>query len=235
MIPSARAASPPKSPRLLKLEFRGASYNWFDLRKTDAVFHPHFVQIFRQNIVNYFDVPLERQLLFDDDGLLLSEDDVRRTILGGGGLVEAEPGEQQVQSMLSTGAPTAAGTVRGAAGTVNVVHWSTTSVLSTGAPPQQVQSMLSTGAPPGVHVVHWSTTAAGTVNVVWTRAPSHNVRRRTIPDGRGSRREQWKNGRTRRRLYPRKSVPERILSQRSYVYYSILLSSENRVAAFLVR
>eukprot|EP00392_Amoebophrya_sp_AT5.2_P006422 g6434.t1 len=68
-------------PRILKLEYQGNVYNWFDLNQTEAARHDDFIDILRQNIVNYYQVPHEYQLLFDNDGLLIEPADVRRAVL----------------------------------------------------------------------------------------------------------------------------------------------------------
>jgi len=52
----------------LSIEFRGSSYNWFDLSNTDALYHSDFAEILAENVVTYFGVPLEEQFLMDENG-----------------------------------------------------------------------------------------------------------------------------------------------------------------------
>ncbi|CAD7968302.1 unnamed protein product [Amoebophrya sp. A120] len=77
--------------RILKLEYQGNCYNWFDLETTEAVYHRDFISILKTNIQNYFEVPVPEQLLFDQSGtLLVLEQDIRSAISGPRRQIERE-------------------------------------------------------------------------------------------------------------------------------------------------
>lgn len=73
---------PPQSlPRMLRVEVRGVLHDWFDIddlgpfARTAA-----FAETLRENIARYFDVALEFQVLYDDDGLLTTPVELSRSL-----------------------------------------------------------------------------------------------------------------------------------------------------------
>lgn len=74
-------ASEGASARMLRVEFRGQPYDWFDLDELgDLVWSDDFAGTLRENIVHYFGVPYDCQAIYDEDGLLSTRLDVTRAL-----------------------------------------------------------------------------------------------------------------------------------------------------------
>ncbi|CAJ1340016.1 unnamed protein product [Effrenium voratum] len=72
---------PPASGRMLRVEVRGLLHDWFDVADMgDFIRSPHFAGTLRENVARYFGVPIERQAIYDEDGLLTSCADYSRAL-----------------------------------------------------------------------------------------------------------------------------------------------------------
>jgi hypothetical protein len=66
---------------MLRVEFHGQPYDWFNLEDAaDAVRSAEFPITLRENIAHYFNIPLEYQAVFDEDGLLSTVVDFVRAL-----------------------------------------------------------------------------------------------------------------------------------------------------------
>lgn len=66
---------------MLRIEVGGESHDWFDVDELSAaVRSPTFANTLRSNISGYFGVPVEQQVIFDDDGLLATAADISRAL-----------------------------------------------------------------------------------------------------------------------------------------------------------
>lgn len=73
------ATVPP--PRMLRIEFKNQPYDWFNLEEMgDVVRSDDFANTLRENIVHYFTVPYDCQVIFDEDGLLFAPVDFTRSL-----------------------------------------------------------------------------------------------------------------------------------------------------------
>lgn len=69
--------------RTLRLEFRGRAYDWLDLDELgEAATTLDFVGTLRENMAHYFGVPIEFQVLYDDDVRLPGSVAIVRLLLG---------------------------------------------------------------------------------------------------------------------------------------------------------
>mmetsp|Transcript_103305 Transcript_103305/g.292680 ORF Transcript_103305/g.292680 Transcript_103305/m.292680 type:complete len:333 (+) Transcript_103305:299-1297(+) len=67
------------SPRMLRIEHQGQPFDWFNLDEMgDVVRSADFVNTLRENIVHYFSIPYEWQVIYDDEGLLCTAVDFAR-------------------------------------------------------------------------------------------------------------------------------------------------------------
>lgn len=76
-------ASPggPSNSRMLRVEVRGLLHDWFDVSEMgDFVRSPAFAGTLRENVARYFNVPVERQAIYDEDGLLTTCADFSRAL-----------------------------------------------------------------------------------------------------------------------------------------------------------
>lgn len=72
---------PKAMPRMLRVEFKGQPYDWFSLDDMgEIVRSDDFANTLRENIVHYFAVPYECQVLFDEDGILGAPVDFARSL-----------------------------------------------------------------------------------------------------------------------------------------------------------
>lgn len=77
------AAGPPSAPRMLRVEFKGQPYDWFNLDEMgELVKSEDFVNTLRENIVHYFSVPYDCQAIFDEEGMLSTAADFARALKG---------------------------------------------------------------------------------------------------------------------------------------------------------
>ena len=53
---------------MLKIEFKGNVYDWFDVNATKVIWEDDFPSILQQNIKQYYSVPVEHQLISDSGG-----------------------------------------------------------------------------------------------------------------------------------------------------------------------
>lgn len=78
---SPSQAPPPSSGRMLRVEVRGLLHDWFDVADMgDFIRSPQFAGTLRENVARYFGVPIERQAIYDEDGLLTSCADYSRAL-----------------------------------------------------------------------------------------------------------------------------------------------------------
>eukprot|EP00929_Paragymnodinium_shiwhaense_P096051 TRINITY_DN5749_c0_g1_i1.p1 TRINITY_DN5749_c0_g1~~TRINITY_DN5749_c0_g1_i1.p1 ORF type:complete len:531 (+),score=100.71 TRINITY_DN5749_c0_g1_i1:141-1733(+) len=81
-----RSSSGRRSPhgqgvRMLRLEFKGQPYDWFNVDDMgDVVRSGDFANTLRENIAHYFGVPFECQAVFDEEGLLTTVVDYVRAL-----------------------------------------------------------------------------------------------------------------------------------------------------------
>lgn len=74
-------APPPASGRMLRVEVRGLLHDWFDVADMgDFIRSPQFAGTLRENVARYFGVPVERQAIYDEDGLLTNCADFSRAL-----------------------------------------------------------------------------------------------------------------------------------------------------------
>lgn len=76
-------APPLLAPRMLRIEFKGQTFDWLKLDEAGSGIDVHseeFVKTLRQNIWVYFKVPLELQLCRDEDGPLITWCDFARVL-----------------------------------------------------------------------------------------------------------------------------------------------------------
>mmetsp|Transcript_51958 Transcript_51958/g.150955 ORF Transcript_51958/g.150955 Transcript_51958/m.150955 type:complete len:400 (+) Transcript_51958:85-1284(+) len=70
-------------PRMLRVEFKGQPYDWFNLDEMgELVRSEDFVNTLRENIVHYFSVPYDCQAIFDEEGVLSTAADFARALKG---------------------------------------------------------------------------------------------------------------------------------------------------------
>uniref|UniRef100_A0A7S4QZL7 PDZ domain-containing protein n=1 Tax=Alexandrium monilatum TaxID=311494 RepID=A0A7S4QZL7_9DINO len=70
-------------PRMLRVEFKGQPYDWFNLDEMgELVRSEDFVNTLRENIVHYFSVPYDCQVVFDEEGVLSTAADFARALKG---------------------------------------------------------------------------------------------------------------------------------------------------------
>ncbi|CAE8660932.1 unnamed protein product [Polarella glacialis] len=69
-------------PRELRLDFAGNSYKWFDVDHMMKVHGQGLTEVLTEDIMQYFKVPLEYQILCDAEGPVVSSTDLRRLLLG---------------------------------------------------------------------------------------------------------------------------------------------------------
>jgi len=68
-------------PRMLRVEVHGLLHDWFDVADMgDFVRSTAFAGTLRENVSRYFGVPLERQAIYDEDGLLTTCADFSRAL-----------------------------------------------------------------------------------------------------------------------------------------------------------
>eukprot|EP00930_Biecheleria_cincta_P033531 TRINITY_DN23239_c0_g1_i1.p1 TRINITY_DN23239_c0_g1~~TRINITY_DN23239_c0_g1_i1.p1 ORF type:complete len:695 (+),score=116.16 TRINITY_DN23239_c0_g1_i1:64-2148(+) len=78
---AAAAPPPPVSGRMLRVEVHGLLHDWFDVADMgDFIRSPAFAGTLRENVARYFGVPLERQAIYDEDGLLTTCADFSRAL-----------------------------------------------------------------------------------------------------------------------------------------------------------
>lgn len=66
---------------MLRVEFKGQPYDWFNLDEMgDVVKSEDFVNTLRENIVHYFGVPYDCQAICDEEGMLSSSADFARSL-----------------------------------------------------------------------------------------------------------------------------------------------------------
>jgi len=66
---------------MLRIEFKNQPYDWFNLDDMgDVVRSDDFANTLRENIVHYFSVPYDCQVVFDEDGLLNAPVDFSRSL-----------------------------------------------------------------------------------------------------------------------------------------------------------
>lgn len=69
------------APRMLRVEFKGQPYDWFNLDEMGDVLRTEdFANTLRENIVHYFNVPFDFQAISDEEGPLCSATDFARTL-----------------------------------------------------------------------------------------------------------------------------------------------------------
>lgn len=79
--PSPTTPPPPVSGRMLRVEVHGLLHDWFDVGDMgDFIRSPAFAGTLRENVSRYFGVPLERQAIYDEDGLLTTCADFSRAL-----------------------------------------------------------------------------------------------------------------------------------------------------------
>lgn len=79
--PSPTTPPPPASGRMLRVEVHGLLHDWFDVGDMgDFIRSPSFAGTLRENVSRYFGVPLERQAIYDEDGLLTTCADFSRAL-----------------------------------------------------------------------------------------------------------------------------------------------------------
>lgn len=67
--------------RILRVEVAGMLHDWFCVEEmSDFLRTPAFAKVLRENIARYFHVPVQRQAVYDEDGLLTSNADFRRAL-----------------------------------------------------------------------------------------------------------------------------------------------------------
>jgi len=67
--------------RMLRVEFRGQPYDWFNLEDAaDTIRSAEFPKTLQENIAHYFNIPLEYQAVFDEEGLLSTVVDFVRAL-----------------------------------------------------------------------------------------------------------------------------------------------------------
>jgi len=80
-LPSPTVPPPPASGRMLRVEVHGLLHDWFDVGDMgDFIRSPSFAGTLRENVARYFGVPLERQAIYDEDGLLTTCADFSRAL-----------------------------------------------------------------------------------------------------------------------------------------------------------
>lgn len=73
--------STPSASRMLRVEFKGQPYDWFNLEEMgDVVRSEDFTNTLRENVVHYFSVPYDCQAIFDEEGLLSTAVDFARAL-----------------------------------------------------------------------------------------------------------------------------------------------------------
>jgi len=71
----------PAQPRMLRIEFKGQPYDWFNLDEMgEVVCTDEFANTLRENIAHYFGVPFQCQAVYDDVSLLTSTSDFMRAL-----------------------------------------------------------------------------------------------------------------------------------------------------------
>eukprot|EP00439_Symbiodinium_sp_Y106_P055755 s876_g7.t1 len=70
-----------QTSRILRVEVAGMLHDWFCVEEmSDFLRTPAFARVLRENIARYFHVPIQRQAVYDEDGLLTSNADFRRAL-----------------------------------------------------------------------------------------------------------------------------------------------------------
>lgn len=78
---SSRAPAELAAPRMLRVQFRGQPYDWFNLEEMgDAIRSEDFANTLRENIVHYFSVPFDCQAICDEEGPLCTAMDFARAL-----------------------------------------------------------------------------------------------------------------------------------------------------------
>lgn len=68
-------------PRMLRVEFNGRPYDWFDLNDmSDVVRSTDFAETLRENIAHYFNIPIDCQVAFDENGMVSTSVDLCRAL-----------------------------------------------------------------------------------------------------------------------------------------------------------
>lgn len=80
--PRTEASSKPTSgPRVLRVDVGGTLHDWFDVEEmSDFIRSQAFVGTLRENVARYFGVAVERQAIYDEDGLLTTSADFSRAL-----------------------------------------------------------------------------------------------------------------------------------------------------------
>mmetsp|Transcript_7430 Transcript_7430/g.21079 ORF Transcript_7430/g.21079 Transcript_7430/m.21079 type:complete len:563 (+) Transcript_7430:184-1872(+) len=78
---AAQQRPPSTASRMLRIEFSGQPYDWFNLDEmSDVVRSEDFANTLRENIVHYFSVPYDCQAIYDEDGPLNAPVDFARSL-----------------------------------------------------------------------------------------------------------------------------------------------------------
>lgn len=79
-----RNLPPQTSGKMLRVEVNGLLHDWFDVSEMgDFIRSTAFADTLRENVARYFNVPLERQAIYDEDGLLTTCADLSRALQRG--------------------------------------------------------------------------------------------------------------------------------------------------------
>lgn len=67
--------------RVLRIECKDKLFNWFDLDEEKEVINaPEVVKILKENVAHYFSIPVDKQIIFDEQGVIGTACDFRRSV-----------------------------------------------------------------------------------------------------------------------------------------------------------
>ena len=67
--------------RTLRIECGDKLFDWFDVEEEKKIINsPEVLKILKENVAHYFEVSLDRQIIFDDEGVISTPTDLRRSL-----------------------------------------------------------------------------------------------------------------------------------------------------------
>ena len=70
--------------RTLRIECGDKLFDWFDVdEEKEIIAAPDVLRILKENVAHYFDVALEKQVIFDEEGVISTASELRRALRAG--------------------------------------------------------------------------------------------------------------------------------------------------------